>query len=179
MRFRDFAAGVFFLGLLGALASRNFIKVCGRSPQSECKSELKAWFTAQRSYLQERDRYADDVVKLEYRPDSTAKAIIVWSPTAPLMHRDAGAELAKAGGLLPDGPTTTLGSTQIPVEVAGGVALGVFPKCPGCAATAICLKELDDDPQLDIWSVSTVRRLLRSGEEIPAGQPFNEQNGLR
>ena len=52
---------VAIIGILAAIAIPNFIKFQARSKQSEAKSNLKAMFTAERSYFQEHDKYESQV----------------------------------------------------------------------------------------------------------------------
>src|SRR5579864_7155580 len=48
---------VAIIGILAAIAIPNFIKFQARSKQSEAKANLKAMFTAEKAYLQEKDSY--------------------------------------------------------------------------------------------------------------------------
>jgi type IV pilus assembly protein PilA len=49
---------VAIIGILAAIAIPNFIKFQAKSKQSEAKTNLKAVFTAEKSYFAERDSYA-------------------------------------------------------------------------------------------------------------------------
>jgi len=46
---------VAIIGILAAIAIPNFIKFQARSKQSEAKANLKAVFTAQKAFFQEKD----------------------------------------------------------------------------------------------------------------------------
>ena len=48
---------VAIIGILAAIAIPNFIKFQAKSKQSEAKTNLKAIFTAEKSYYGERDAY--------------------------------------------------------------------------------------------------------------------------
>src|SRR5260370_23073555 len=48
---------VAIIGILAAIAIPNFIKFQARSKQSEAKANLKASFTAEKAYMQEKDNY--------------------------------------------------------------------------------------------------------------------------
>ncbi len=60
---------VAIIGILAAIAIPNFIKFQARSKQSEAKSNLKALFTAQKSYFQEHDKYAEPVKLIGFAPE--------------------------------------------------------------------------------------------------------------
>src|SRR6266403_3593243 len=49
---------VAIIGILAAIAIPNFIKFQARSKQSEAKANLKAVFTAQKAFFQEKDRFS-------------------------------------------------------------------------------------------------------------------------
>ena len=60
---------VAIIGILAALAIPNFIRFQARSKQSEVKANLKAAFTAQRSYFQEHDSYSSCIKKIGFAPE--------------------------------------------------------------------------------------------------------------
>ena len=56
---------------------------------------------------------------------------------------------------------------------------GVHGTCPAdCYVTVIAVGNIDDDADLDVWSISTQARTL-GGEAVPAGQPFHHVNDLK
>jgi len=60
---------VAIIGILAAIAIPNFIKFQARSKQSEAKSNLKALFTAEKSYKQEKDVYTVCNSKMGFAPE--------------------------------------------------------------------------------------------------------------
>ena len=60
---------VAIIGILAAIAIPNFIKFQARSKQSECKSNLKALFTAEKSYQQEKDVFTICIRKMGFNPE--------------------------------------------------------------------------------------------------------------
>ena len=60
---------VALMGVMAAIAIPNFMKFEARSKQSEVKAHLKAAFTAQRVYLQERDRWGRTFEEIGFQPD--------------------------------------------------------------------------------------------------------------
>src|ERR1700759_5114512 len=60
---------VAIIGILAAIAIPNFIKFQARSKQSEAKANLKALFTAEKSYFQEKDAYTAYVGNMGFSPE--------------------------------------------------------------------------------------------------------------
>jgi type IV pilus assembly protein PilA len=60
---------VAIIGILAAIAIPNFIRFQARSKQSEAKSNLKALYSSQKSYYQEKDRYNDYVSVIGFKPE--------------------------------------------------------------------------------------------------------------
>lgn len=60
---------VALVGIMAAMAIPNFMKFEARSKQSEAKANLKAAFTAQRIYLQEKDRWGRTFEEIGFRPE--------------------------------------------------------------------------------------------------------------
>ena len=144
------------VGILAAIAIPNFIRYTARSKQSECKSNLKAAFFAQKSYFAEKDAWGESAQEIgftvenrnryAYRigPDSVVPATLTTTPSAEL----------EAAGLLEE--------------------VGVH----GDAVTMTCAGNIDTDATLDIWSVSSEQRNV-NGEVVPAGAPFNHVNDVQ
>src|SRR5207248_574188 len=60
---------VAIIGILAAIAIPNFIKFQARSKQSEAKANLKALFTAEKAFMQEKDRYSALVGEMGFSPE--------------------------------------------------------------------------------------------------------------
>src|SRR6476661_5480990 len=60
---------VAIIGILAAIAIPNFIRFQARAKQSEAKANLKAVFTAQRAYYQEKDRYMETISDIGFSPE--------------------------------------------------------------------------------------------------------------
>src|SRR5437660_11645266 len=60
---------VAIIGILAAIAIPNFIKFQARSKQSEAKANLKAAFTAEKAYIQEKDVYSPLVQIVGFSPE--------------------------------------------------------------------------------------------------------------
>src|SRR5471032_1474996 len=60
---------VAIIGILAAIAIPNFIKFQARSKQSEAKANLKAMFTAEKAFFQEKDRFSGFVGEVGFAPE--------------------------------------------------------------------------------------------------------------
>jgi len=60
---------VAIIGILAAIAIPNFIKFQARSKQSEAKANLKAIFTAQKRFFQEKDRFSSLTGEVGFEPE--------------------------------------------------------------------------------------------------------------
>src|SRR5438067_2378942 len=60
---------VAIIGILAAIAIPNFVKFQARSKQSEAKANLKAAFTAEKAYVQEKDKYETQINIVGFSPE--------------------------------------------------------------------------------------------------------------
>jgi len=60
---------VAIIGILAAIAIPNFIKFQARSKTGEAKQNLKAFYTAQKAYYQEHDKYCSDMTLIGFSPE--------------------------------------------------------------------------------------------------------------
>jgi type IV pilus assembly protein PilA len=164
------ALGVFTTGVIAAIAIPNFIKFQARSKQSECKSNLRAAFAAEQAYFLEHAAYTDDFARLELDlPRGNRYAYFaaasgsVEDRSRPVAQR-AGRRVGIAVDRLrfPDADRRLDGPVQVP-------GVGLRGTCPDCAVTLGCAGQLDSDPTLDVWTISTEDRKGADGSVIPAG----------
>lgn len=149
------------VGILAAIAIPNFLKFQARSKQSECKVNLKAVYVGQMAVFSEKDDYGDTWKDIGFSPDAPRRYTYFMGEEATL--------------------PATLGSavseTELP-ELAGGKLPGVYGDCPAdCEFVAACAGSVDNDPGLDVWSVSSKPR-EKNGEQILAGQPYHDLDDI-
>lgn len=154
-------AGLFCIGTVAAIAVPNFLKFGARSKQSECKSNLRALYIAQRAFFLERDVYSTDAAMMGFAPEMTRYAYLI-APGQVVAPNMRGVE---PRGLL---EATPAGVRQ---------AVGVKGTCPDCFATMACSGNIDGDPAVDVWTVSTIERVI-GGEKVPAGEPHHDRDDL-
>ena len=171
------------------LRCNNFIKVCGRTVQSECKSNLKSAFISERGHWQERDRYSVHPREVGFNPERGNRYAYFFDSSGDVAERatvDAGVS-AEATGIGVDVLKHRRGRVdraELPTRFVGNVRLGITGDCagggdmnqppPGCFFVAACARRVEETGALAIWSVATVDRTAPDGEVVLAGQPFME-----
>ncbi|HLL54134.1 MAG TPA: hypothetical protein VK447_11330 [Myxococcaceae bacterium] len=173
------------LALLACAGCDKLIKTGGRPRSQECQSNLKAWYTSERAFFQEKDRYSTSMWEIGFNPERGNRYFYVAALPGTLTDRSDAVEKSSRSdtGILPDvykfGPKSAISPNQVPTHLAGNVRLGLTGKCPDCEISAVCVAQMDDDPTLDIWSISTAPRTLPSGEVIAGGSPHWESDDVR
>jgi type IV pilus assembly protein PilA len=162
---------VAIIGILAAIAIPNFIKFQAKSKQSEAKSNLKALFTAEKAFFQEKDRYDTGVSFVGFSPERNNRFLYATTPAAP-----TNPELRTGAVIVPPAPNTSFDSIEVdefkwgaPAQAA---ALGGYQAASGCGyniglsnladGTAVFTGEaignVDSDTQIDLWTISTASR---------------------
>src|SRR5919109_5353128 len=77
---------VAIIGILAAIAIPNFIKFQARSKQSEAKANLKAAFTAEKAYIQEKDSYNTLIGIVGFSPERNNRYAYFLDSTGSLLN---------------------------------------------------------------------------------------------
>jgi type IV pilus assembly protein PilA len=164
---------------------------CFRCP-SAVKSDLKALYVTQKSYLQEKDRYSADFASIGFAPERRNRYAYFSVPVGPVQRRDRP-ELEEQGPYsiiaadrhaFPKYPVpNSFYMTGCPLTPAldktgKRLGLGVWGDSGDMIFVAAAAGNLDEDSQLDCWSVASVDRVSATGEKIDAGQPHCEASDL-
>ena len=169
------------VGMVAAIAIPNYNKLTVRSKQGECKTNLRAFFVAQRNHHAEHDAYAPGIVKAGFLPEK-GNRYAYFTAVGPVALRDTqGAEVgADAVGIGVDRswddriPPVLL--EDLPTWVTQ--QLGVSGTCPECQLTMACAGNIDIDDTLDIWLISTRELTDADGTRVPPGVPVNVVNDV-
>jgi type IV pilus assembly protein PilA len=181
---------VAIIGILAAIAIPNFVKFQARSKQSEAKANLKAAFTAEKAYVQEKDNYSTQINVVGFLPERNNRYAYFLTSTGSLQDRTTS--------LVPVGTSETgvnvdvfkYGATATVAYADGCAATG--PKAAGTSGTGpydwtgIAIGNIDNDPTLDAWSISTSSRTFPAtinvtcsvGGNNPSGEPANDVNDV-
>jgi len=150
-------APVAIFPILLAIAIPNFIRFQARSKQAECKANLRALWNAEQAYRIANGRYASSFKELEFTvPEGNRYAYLLSG--AEILPRDA-----RYGG-----PPLDVVREMRKLDL--GVSSDRF--------VAACIGNIDNDPTLDVWTVSSEQRQALDGTDVPAGTPRNEVNDV-
>jgi len=145
-------------GVLAAIAIPNFIRLQARSKQSECKVNLRNLAAAQVRHRAEHGEYASDFATLGF--------------TVPAGNRYA--YLLSENEVLPIDPRYSANRVDPVLEARRlGLQLGAGRE----HFLAACVGNIDSDPTLDVWTVSSDDRSGPEGD-VPAGRPRNDVNDV-
>ena len=182
---------VAIIGILAAIAIPNFIKFQARSKQSEAKANLKAMFTAEKAYLQEKDNYNTQINTVGFSPERNNRYAYFLDSAGSLQNRaatqittlpaDIGVDIdafkygaSAAVSLYAAGCATTLPG-------AGIVPAGVTP----LSWTGVARGNIDTDTTIDVWTISTDSRQFpvaiatcSYGAPSSGGEPANDVNDV-
>ena len=176
---------VAIIGILAAIAIPNFIKFQARSKQSEAKANLKAIFTAQKAFFQEKDRFSTLTGEVGFEPERNNRYAYFLTNSGTIEPR-TGTALVQA---------TTFTGVAVDVfkygsaldHVYGATACSSAAGLQGTPATrfdAIALGNIDADVTVDQWSISSDSRVFSAGGNCtadannPSGEPANDQNDV-
>ncbi|MBM7114126.1 type IV pilin protein [[Archangium] primigenium] len=161
---------VAIIGILAAIAIPNFIKFQARSKQGEAKANLKAWFTSQRAFLQEKDKYVDDIKILGFSPERGNRYAYYFAATDACETRTAdGLGTATTynciyvdqGKFADTEPNPGKGKAPNVTFVTGGgddpvTPVGISGACPGCNISGLASGNIDNEKEgIDTWFIST------------------------
>ena len=168
---------VAIIGILAAIAIPNFIKFQARSKTSEAKSNLKAMFTAERSYFQEHDEYSPQLKLIGFAPERGNRyAYYLGDRSGDSIDRTGTANptaLTDANWITVDGgrfqaadvkpyatgkPTGDFGTVTWILAPGSALAMpatpGVSPGCPDCSFWGTAVGNVDNDTAMDGWFVA-------------------------
>ena len=182
---------VAIIGILAAIAIPNFIKFQARAKQSEAKANLKAAFTAEKAYIQEKDAYQTLINIVGFSPERNNRYAYYLSNTGTLQNRAAATPVSGPNDTGIDVDTfkytlaneTYVASTCIPTvgtSVPGTVA------GPPLGWTGQARGNVDTDATRDVWTISTDSRTFPTtvdatcsvGGNNPSGEPANDVNDV-
>jgi|GEM_PF-148857 len=171
------------LGVLTAVSIPNYNRFPVRAKQAECKTNLRALFTAQRNHHAEHGSFDARIMTLGFNPER-GNRYAYFTGAGPLVTRDAVEELVEvpedAGGIgvdrSRDMSRRAITLKDLPAWVSKQV--GVFGTCPDCDVTMACAGDIDIDDTLDVWLISTGTLKGEDGDAVPPGTPTNAVNDV-
>lgn len=196
---------VAIIGILAAIAIPNFAKFQARSKQSEAKSNLKALYTAERSYFQEKDNYSSCIRKIGFAPERGNR--YAYKVNGTTIDDEAACstdeQRADAAGVTASTDGAVLVDTFKYGTAAGAVAntvatvaytpvaplnsgivvepdlVGVVPATggPNSSFGALAAGNIDSDTDVDLWYISSVSSTTAGVCPVLIGQDQNAPAG--
>ena len=181
---------VAIIGILAAIAIPNFIKFQARSKQSEAKANLKAMFTAEKAFFQEKDKFSTAVGEVGFAPERNNRYAYFLDASATATNIDnrttaLATTATNAVGISADGfksyPTPGF---QAPLAFCTGVVGIVQAGLSGPVFTGEATGNIDTDAFNDLWSISTDGRTgtaacdSHPSGNIASGESSNDQNDV-
>lgn len=154
-----------------ATAIPNFLHFGARSKQSEAASTLREVLRTERAFLAKNGRWAESFEELSYEPLRGSRYRIALSREGEVLvpghpdggpHRIVAVDAAKLAPLEPD----SAHPPAIPRSL--WETLGVDE---AGALTLVASGNVDADPTLDVWSISSGERVI-DGVHVDAGAPY-------
>lgn len=157
------------VGVLAAIAVPNFMRFNARSKQSEAKSNLRAAYTAEKAYFMDKETYSELPAEVGFSPYSKNRYLYAFGDGDLVAANDSNAK--DATGYKADPTIQTDSAMEKGIPAALWSEVGLSGTCPdACSITIIAAGNIDTDPTIDVWSVSTKERTI-DGVSVPAGQP--------
>jgi type IV pilus assembly protein PilA len=189
----ELAIVVGIVAIAAAIAVPNFIRFQARSKQSEARMNLKAIYSAQRAFFQEKKYFSQWTGEIGFDPERNNRYAYFLSPMMLLQDRSTTLidhNRTTYTGIQVD--SLKYGSTSAQyyaLETPCGtapVAVDAFQYGSGMSPrfVAVAQGNIDADPTLDEWSISSERRVFKASGNCtadgdnPAGEPANDQNDV-
>jgi len=173
---------VAIIGILAAIAIPNFIKFQARAKQSEAKANMKAMFTAEKAFFQEKDRFSSLVGEVGFAPERNNRYSYELTASATFDNRAAATPTTptNANGISADTFKNYAQPAVADFANLGGAAAGA-PIAVGGPFVGLAAGNIDTDTTFDQWSISTDSRSIATGDNIgpnASGEPSNDQNDV-
>ena len=173
---------VAIIGILAAIAIPNFIKFQARSKQSEAKANMKAMFTAEKAFFQEKDRFSTFVGEVGFAPERNNRyAYFLTSNISPDTRSGTTATTSTtAQGIQADVFKGYADTTAAPTYTCSGAPSAA----PGNTFVGSASGNIDTDTTLDLWTISTDGRVgtatcdSHPTGNIASGEPANDVNDV-
>jgi type IV pilus assembly protein PilA len=164
------------VGIVSAIAIPNFIKFQARAKQAECKTNLKAWYTAQKAHYNSASAYDPAPWKVGFVPER-GNRYAYFAGEGPIESRSEATLEPATSAVAVDVDRfkypnmRTLSTSDLPRDVAS--RLGLSGSCPNCNITMACAGNVDNDEVLDVWLISTqdLDMMDAMGKPVSAGVP--------
>jgi hypothetical protein len=162
------------LTLLLSLAGCNLVN--GPNKNGECRANLQTIIAQEVALYADHQRYSPHPADIGFAPSTGNRYLYLLDAQGEVTRRDAlpSPPIRQSIGIGPDTRTRQVTAewlrARFPPELLP--ALGVRGQCPNCSMTAGCVGNLDDDDDVDVWTISTDDRII-DAQQVNRGTPFH------
>ena len=157
------------------LSGCNLVK--GPPRDHECRSTLRQIIGLEFAYYSERNAYSVHPVEIGFAPSQGNRYLYLFAPEGQLTRRDelASPPLGESVGYGPDTKKRNVLLEDLLLKLPADLraSTGLSGTCPDCSVTVACVANLDDDPDVDVWTISTKDR-----PEAARGTPIHHLKDL-
>jgi type IV pilus assembly protein PilA len=161
--------------LCGFVAVRNFLTFGVKSKQAEVKTNLKAAWIAEKVWFDEHQRYSESLEEVGFLPERNNRYRYMLALDGGVLVQGARPDGGWHGSIAVDermAPRLSDATVVSAIPASLRAEVGVRGTCPGaCRITIVAAGDIDGDPTVDVWSISTEARVI-GGEPVPAGTPW-------
>jgi type IV pilus assembly protein PilA len=172
------------IAILVAVSVPNFLRFQARAKQSEVKSNLKALYTCEKAYLQEKDVYSTSINAIGFTPERGNRYRYSLAASGTLEDRTGTMAFSSSTATGVDVDVFKYGvaaTTGIPTTSPCST-ISVTPGPQGANFTALAWGNIDNDATIDTWSISSDSRNLGTCPDVSgnvaAGEPANDLNDV-
>lgn len=159
---------VAIIGILAAIAVPNFTKFQARAKQSEAKTTLRGYFTAQGNFFSEYDQFTSVLSRLGFSPERGNRYAYVASQSPTQWQSRAGTTLSADGYDAIEVDVYKLGAGTLaqPTRTGAATFSAVYQGATGPTDTGVVVSSsggyimeargnIDNDSNIDVWLVSS------------------------
>lgn len=159
-----------FVGLAGC----NLVN--GPNKNGECRANLQTIIAQEVALHADHQRYSTHPADIGFAPSTGNRYLYLLDGQGQVTRRDdqPSPPIRQSIGIGPDTRTRHVTAEWLRERFPADLlpALGVHGDCPACTMTAGCVGNLDDDDDVDVWTISTDDRQI-GAEHVNRGTPFH------
>lgn len=157
------------------LAGCNMVK--GPPKDHECRASLRSITGLEFAFFESAQRYSQHPAEVGFVPSQGNRYLYLFAPEGQLTRRDdlPSPPLREAVGYGPDTRKRGVLLEDLLLKLPADIRAmtGLRGECPHCEVVIACVGNLDDDDDVDVWTVSTADR-----PEAARGTPFHHLKDL-
>ena len=159
----------------GFVAIRNFLRFGAKAKQVEVKTNLKAAWIAEKAWFNEHQTYSESLEEIQFLPERGNRYRYVLALDNRVLVQGSRPDGGLHSGVAVDerlAPRLSDATLLAAIPASLRAEVGLRGSCPtACRVTVVAVGDIDVDPTVDVWSISTEARVI-DGESVPAGTPY-------